>query len=62
VTPHESRNLPDEHGMGRWLLMALQVLAMALCACLIARFIMEDAFKLPREMCIERPAVVQPDI
>ena len=37
----------------KWILMALQVLAMALCACLIARMIMEDAFSVPHQMCVE---------
>lgn len=56
MTPHESKVPEDKDSLGHWLLFFLKILAMALCACLIGRFIVEDTFKLPRGMCVERPA------
>jgi hypothetical protein len=44
----------------RWVLMALQVLAMALCACIIGMMLMEDAFSLPHRQCVEFPTVPLP--
>ena len=57
MTPHETK-LPEDNkdSLGHWFLFLLKITAMALCACLIARFIVEDTFKLPRGMCVERPA------
>lgn len=39
--------------VGEWFLMALQVLAMALCACLVARMYMEDELGIPHQVCID---------
>jgi hypothetical protein len=55
VTPHEIKLPEDDHSLGRWFLMALQVLAIALCVCLLARFWVEDKFRLPHSMCVESP-------
>jgi hypothetical protein len=60
MTPHEVKLPSKKDSLGHWFLFLLQILAMALCACLIARFIMEDAFKLPREMCTEGYSTVEP--
>lgn len=53
VTPHESKIPEDDHTFGRWCLMALQVLAMALSFCLLARMWMEYELELPHQMCVE---------
>lgn len=60
MTPHEDNAPEHDHSMARCFLMALQVLAMAVCACLIARMIMEHVFQLPHEMCVEAPAPTTP--
>jgi hypothetical protein len=55
MTPHELKEPEDDHGMGRWFLMALQVLSMALCFCIGARMWMEYQFELPHSLCVEVP-------
>jgi hypothetical protein len=46
----------DDEGLGvglaRWFLMALQVLAMALCACMMA-VLMMDSVSMPPRMCLD---------
>ena len=46
--------------IAKWGLMALQVVAMALCASIIAVMYWEDVSKLPYQMCVEAPAPDQP--
>lgn len=60
MTPHETK-LPeaDPNSPGRWFLMALQVLAMALCVCILARMWVEDKFHLPHSMCVESPPPIE---
>lgn len=41
------------HGFWRSILMMLQVLAIALCLCIVARFAIEDAARIPNQMCVE---------
>ena len=42
--------------MLKWLLMGLQVLAMAICAGILAIDYMADTLKIPHQMCVEVPA------
>jgi hypothetical protein len=60
MTPHELKAPENDHGMGRWTLMALQVLAMALCFCLLARMWMEYELELPHQLCVQAPTPVHP--
>ncbi len=60
MTPHESKIPEDDFSLGRWFLMALQVLAMALCFVIGARMWMEYVYELPRGMCVQAPAPVHP--
>ena len=54
MKPIEEENPLRE--VAKWTLMALQVLAMALCASVIAVMYWEDVSKLPYQMCVETPA------
>jgi cell division septal protein FtsQ len=59
MTPHEVKLPEEDFSLRRWFLMALQVLAMALCACILARMWVEYNFKLPHSMCVESPPPVE---
>jgi hypothetical protein len=43
----------DELSVGRWTLIALQVLAMALCVVICAQIWTVELLHIPREMCIQ---------
>jgi cytochrome c biogenesis protein ResB len=53
MTPHEVKLPEDDFSLRRWFLMALQVLAMALSFCILARMWMEYELELPHSLCVE---------
>jgi hypothetical protein len=50
---------PFDHA-ARWILMALQVSAMALSACILANMYLEDTLAIPHHVCIQGAPV--PDL
>jgi len=43
----------DEDSIGRWALSALQITAMALCACIVAEMYVEQTFRMPTHACVD---------
>jgi hypothetical protein len=61
MIPHEGKMPEDDHSVGRWCLMALQVLAMALSFCILARMWMEYELELPHSLCVEAHHAIPQD-